>query len=85
MNMMSDYTEQTVVENMAFHGHVDCIKYAVQNGCEQRQVWYTQSTECLDYIIENNSDWQGGLDSKMQESFIPLRNVKLSICEEAAM
>jgi hypothetical protein len=24
---------QTVMENMAYHGHLECMKYALENGC----------------------------------------------------
>jgi hypothetical protein len=76
-------TYQTVMENMAYHGHLECMKYAFENGCTQRDLTYTPSIECLDFAIENGFDWQGGQGS-LQVINDPPKPRKRSICEEAA-
>ncbi len=76
-------TEQIVAENMVFHGHLDCLKYAVENGIEDKRIWYTPSIECLDFVIANNFDWKGIESRDLGMKAIP-QGVKLSICEEAA-
>jgi hypothetical protein len=78
----NDPTYETVMENMARHGHLECIKYALQDGCTQRRISYTPTIECLEFFIQNGFDWQGGQGTREIQG-VP-RFVKRSICEEAA-
>jgi hypothetical protein len=79
-------THQTVMENMAYHGHLECMKYALENGCSQRELSYTPSIECLDFAIENGFNWQGEQGSLQVANAPPMprKPSKRNICEEAA-
>jgi hypothetical protein len=77
-------THQTAMENMAYRGHLECMKYALENGCNQRELSYTPSIECLDFAIENGFYWQGGQGSLAFFQSGDLKLSKRNICEEAA-
>lgn len=53
---LSKYT--TEMEQMAHHGHLDCMKYAFENGCDQLQISHTPSLACLDFAIQNGFLWK---------------------------
>lgn len=46
------------MDNMAHHGHLECMKYALENGCKPFVISYTPSLECLDFAIQNGFDWK---------------------------
>lgn len=41
------------ISNMATHGHINCIKYAIQTGCTNKAVYYTPSMECLEFLLQH--------------------------------
>lgn len=61
---------QTVIDLMAYTGHIECMKYALENGCVDYHVNYVPSVECWEFAKEwthfsreattglGNSHWQ---------------------------
>eukprot|EP00029_Vermamoeba_vermiformis_P004061 TRINITY_DN1458_c0_g1_i1.p1 TRINITY_DN1458_c0_g1~~TRINITY_DN1458_c0_g1_i1.p1 ORF type:complete len:466 (-),score=32.84 TRINITY_DN1458_c0_g1_i1:167-1564(-) len=77
-----DQSDYNLVADMASNGHIDCIKYAMENGYDCRKTYYVPSIECLDFLIENDFDWKG--DVIQGGFFARIAISRLNICEEAA-